>query len=351
MRRRGFATSLQRDFFQPDTLTTDPSSMSGQPISSASRSAISSPVSAEGRPQHVSLDGPMTGRSGLAPVPASRSRSLAKEPVRVTHGICGPTSFASSVPAGPLSSWESRLRDRLAMVGSTEFNLTWRDKVTPAGGAISRLVPSTRHISVAVSGGSQSMSAETAAWATPTVHGNWNRKGITPDAGDGLATQMRASHWPTVKASDGGIDMTKMDRSTTGLSLQTVMAAAAPWSTPRATDGAKGSPNQTFSAGGQPLPAQMHQIAAWNTPLARDGKGSPHTIETMATNSRPLNEQMSVTARMDRGGPEPSGSPATTAKRGVPNPAHPCWLLGYAAEWLCGAGSETPSRRSSARKS
>lgn len=45
------------------------------------------------------------------------------------------------------------------------------------------------------------------------------------------------------------------------------------------------------------------------------------------------------------------GSSVTTAKRGVPNPAFPCWLMGFPAEWLCGAGSETPFRQSSARKS
>ena len=75
--------------------------------------------------------GQMTDLFGQPLVPASRSRSQGKVPVPTTHGICGPTSFASPVPSGPLSSWESRLRARLAMVGSTECALIWREKVTP----------------------------------------------------------------------------------------------------------------------------------------------------------------------------------------------------------------------------
>jgi hypothetical protein len=218
---------------------------------------------------------------GQVVVRANHFRSRAKEPVSMTQGICGPTFFASSVPEGPLSCVESRLRERLATVGSTEFNLIWKAKTTPAGHLISRLAPSMRLTSEIEFTGSQ----------------------------------------------------------------KTV------WSTPRASDGEKGGPNQSFGAGGQPLPSQMHQAAVWSTPMARDSKGSPHTVETMATNSRPLNEQMSVTARMDHGGQEPSGSGATTEKRGVPNPAFPCWLMGYPAEWLCGEALATPSTRSSRRKS
>jgi DNA (cytosine-5)-methyltransferase 1 len=38
----------------------------------------------------------------------------------------------------------------------------------------------------------QSM-AKRGLWPTPTVHGNHNRKGLSPDSGDGLATAVKAS--------------------------------------------------------------------------------------------------------------------------------------------------------------
>ena len=61
--------------------------------------------------------------------------------------------------SGPLSSWESRLRERLAMVGSTECALIWREKTSPAGSSISRCAPWTPPTSVSGSGG--------APWPTP----------------------------------------------------------------------------------------------------------------------------------------------------------------------------------------
>jgi hypothetical protein len=38
-------------------------------------------------------------------------------------------------------------------------------------------------------------------WPTPTVHGNHNRKGMSKNSGDGLATAVKT--WPTPTASDG----------------------------------------------------------------------------------------------------------------------------------------------------
>ena len=107
-------------------------------------SATSSPASADGLSQPDLLGGPMTANSGPAPRRASRSRSPAKAKPRLTIGTCGPTLRGSSVPDGPLSSWESRLRQRLARTGSTECLLTWKASTTPAGRPLSRLVPSTR---------------------------------------------------------------------------------------------------------------------------------------------------------------------------------------------------------------
>lgn len=292
------------------------------------------------------------------------------------QGICGRTFYGSSAALEPqgsdlLSLWESKLAERLAMVGSTEFALIWRRKVTPAGHEIFRLSRSTRHTNGTAFTGSP--------WATLTLHGNFNVKGMSPTSGDGLCTQMLAT-WTTPSATDSGNRSTKFAQGGSPLPMQmaawpTVMAeqhrqgmaerfkgdqsqngrrsnlndamtAVAAWSTPRASDGEKGGPNMAFSAGGQPLPAQMHSVSTWSTPTTNDAKNcaAPSQFER---NSHALNVQLAATAAS---GPTPNGSSATTVKRAVPNPAFPFWLMGFPDEWISGALRATRSLRSSRRK-
>ena len=242
--------------------------------SMASPKSTSSPGSAGGRTPPASPDGPMTDLFGQALAPASRSRSRAKGPDLLMQGICGPTFTDSSVPDGPLSLWESRLRERLAMVGSTESPLIWRLKTTPAGMSISRLAP----------------------WTPPTS-----------------VSEATGSLWPTPKAANAGPDFAKIERSKTGLSLQTMQALTL-WPTPKAS-------------------------AAGETSRSGDRKDEPL-----------MGGLMRRLAETELSGQTPNGSLATTAKRGAPNPAFPCWLMGYPAEWLLGAVSATQSIRSSRRK-
>lgn len=359
--------------------------------STASRRSISSPELADGPLQLDLLAGLMPAPSGPEAAPVSPSRSRAKAPELLMNGICGPTFTASSVPAGPLQSWESRLRERLAMIGSTESALIWREKVTPAGASISRLAPWTPPTSAAGSTGSPQMGT----WPTPTSLSGGSATSNPPGNSRSMNKMLEHLYGP--------------DRG---------MAA---WSTPRASDGEKGGPNQSFGARGQPLPAQMHQslwptvttmngmdrkgmrpsraatgrtggyitefiaelpeaalwptpkasaagetsrsgdrkdeplmgglmrgiaVSAWPTPTVNDAKnnGAPSQFER---NSFALNVLQAGTALS---GPIMNGSPATMAKRGAPNPAFPCWLMGYPAEWLLGAVSATQSIRSSRRK-
>ncbi len=44
--------------------------------------------------------------------------------------------------------------------------------------------------------------AKHALWPTPTVHGNDNRKGLSPKSGDGLKTAVQTRMWPTPNATD-----------------------------------------------------------------------------------------------------------------------------------------------------
>ena len=60
-------------------------------------------------------------------------------------------------------------------------------------GVLSAPPKSARHTSATGSG----------LWPTPTVCGNYNRKGASPNSGDGLATAVKRSLWPTPTATLG----------------------------------------------------------------------------------------------------------------------------------------------------
>lgn len=110
-------------------------------------SATSSPELADGPTPPVLPVGLTTGLCGLARAPANPSPSPDSTKASRTSAISGRTSLTSSVPTGPLSSWESRLRERLAMVGSTEYRLIWKAKTTPQGRSMFQLAPSMPHTS------------------------------------------------------------------------------------------------------------------------------------------------------------------------------------------------------------
>jgi len=272
-------------------------------IFAASRNATFSPGSADGPVQLDLLDGLTIDRSGQEAARASRSRSLAKEAVTTTRGICGPTSFASSVPPGPLSSWENRLRDRLATVGSTELSLIWREKTTPGGASMSRLAPWTPPISAAASTGSP--------WPTPTV--SWGTGGQTSRSGD-----------RTGELLIGGL----------------VRGA---WPTPHAN--CHTGPGE-HGRGGQ----NIQTVATWITPTTRDWKDTPGMATTGAGGRVRLDQLPRQVAVIAPSGPTPSGSPGLTEKRGVLNPAFVCWLMGFPPAWDACAPTETRSSRSSRRK-
>lgn len=407
---------------------TDQLQMFSPEILAASANATSSPESAAGPLPPSLLACLPTGPYG--PEAAHVSLSVRRDGGKVPtiHGICGPTSFASSTPVGPLESWENRLRARLATLGSTESPLIWEARVTPAGSLISRLRPWTPRKSGSGSGGRRS------PWRAPQAGDE--RAALSSERRDQtmLAHQMDLSArapWPAVQAADAGASSRSGDRKDE-LLLKGMMRANSPAevstrSTPRATDGENGSPNCSFSGGGTPLPAQMAQVSASPraTPKGSDAgpdfakhdrsatglslqaqmaeaqearpRAAPRagdwrsgSSQVGAAELRPggsmLPEQMTeseltkaapwstpVSTELTRGhgiydqggsplvhqmieteagGPAPTGSSATTAKRGgSPTPLHPCWLQGFPAVWLLGAVWATRSASRSPRKS
>lgn len=209
--------------------TTDQLQMFSPETSGASDSTTSSPASEDGPLPPSLLVGLPIDPYGAVPVPVSLSVRRDGAKVPTIHGICGPTSFASPAPSGPLSSWENRLRARLAMLGSTESPLIWEARTTPAGRSISRLRPWTPRRSASASGGARwtaptvvdaesrgyQMSggktyltlpgqmaeelAKPAPWATATAHERTSMPRQV-DHGEQLANQMAAAPWPAVTA-------------------------------------------------------------------------------------------------------------------------------------------------------
>jgi hypothetical protein len=227
----------------------------------------------------------------------------------------------------------------------------------------------------------QSMSLS--LWPTPAAAdlsgGRTNPEGTTatgqrPDgtkAQVGLPNVMKGT-WPTPNALDrprtdetleksAAFRLANAGQKTTPLYLGESMErlstvhplpkAASTGSTPRASDGAKGSPNQSFGAGGQPLPAQMHSASPWVTPSARDYKDSVGMTAERADGRSRIDQLPRQMAASEASGPPTTGSPATTVRpAGSPNPAFPCWLMGFPTAWLSGADSAMPSSRRSPRK-
>ena len=108
--------------------------------------ATSSPASASGPMHFGSLDGQMIDLFGPVPVRANLSARQAKELGLLTSGTYGRLGSISSASADLQRYVASRLQARTAMLGSTSFNLTWKEWTTPAGRSFYLLRASVRII-------------------------------------------------------------------------------------------------------------------------------------------------------------------------------------------------------------
>jgi hypothetical protein len=142
MPQSGFGYSSQPVTLPPETLMSDPSSMSVPTISAATRNATSSQESADGVTPCDSPVGPMTDLFGQALAPASRSASRVTSVAQMMSATYGLRSFASSASVALQQSLANRLQERLDSRGSTMFALTWKAQATPQRRQICRLVAS-----------------------------------------------------------------------------------------------------------------------------------------------------------------------------------------------------------------
>src|ERR1051326_4496448 len=124
------------------------SPISHQPTLPGLDSGTSSPASADGLQRSDSPPSPTMPTSGRARVLCTVSATRARGWQNATLGIFGQHGSTSSASADLQRSLESRLRASSAFVGSTLFDLTWKDAVTPSGHRLCLLQASARRTSV-----------------------------------------------------------------------------------------------------------------------------------------------------------------------------------------------------------
>jgi hypothetical protein len=112
-----------------------------------SGSAISSPGSVDGVMRSDSPVGTTTGQCGQEVAPASPLAPSASEQETETTDICGQSSRGLLASADLKQCLASRLRASMALDGSMEYGLTWKERDTPLQRSISALRASVRHTS------------------------------------------------------------------------------------------------------------------------------------------------------------------------------------------------------------
>lgn len=252
-------------------------------------------------------------------------------------GTYGPTTFDSSLPAGPLSSWVSRLQQRLARIGSTECMMTWKASATPAGRQLFRLVPSTRHTAVIDCGSSPT---DMALWVTASARDWKDSAGMATTRPDGrsridqLPRQVAAAAlWQTPVADDAPDRLIGKVNSRGEPKLSGQVKAM--WPTPTSLAPAKDGNNEAGNSAGL-VAIRKHALACWPTPKACDGKGDTYEAKPDCRRTE---------LRKAAHGIDMLGSSATTEKPGALSPAFVCWLMGFPPEWESCAPTAMPSSR------
>jgi len=243
--------------------------------------------------------------------PANPSAWREKEMERVTKDTFGPLFDGLSPSADLQRSLENRLRQRMAVYGSPEYELTWKQWAMPSGPPICALRASGRRTS----------GNDCSGWPMPNV----------PNGG-----------------RCGSGKMYREDGSKRQISPEEAARMVVGWPTPKASEGEKGGRTPHGAAKevarnkGPSVSAVAQMVTGWSTPSVNDSKNNAAPSQ-WERNSQALNVQAAALGTTAALSPAPM---VNTAGYRL-NPLFPLWLQGYPAEWACLKGPATRSSRKS----